>query len=108
MYKSVEPPPLSKIFKFFDPKFLRDFEGIVKYFSARNFGLQYVQPQGTFVGSHFGPEMAILGKSRRNLGVCHLGAPQPNVFDLPKVLTLGYIQHKYISVTKKTLGDTCI
>ncbi len=54
---------LSKIFKFFDPKFLHDFEGIVKYFSARNFGVQYVHPQGTFVGFPFWPQNGDFGQN---------------------------------------------
>ena len=82
MYKSAVKTPLSKIFNFFDPKFLHDFEGIVKYFSARDFGVQYVHPQGTFVGCPFWPPelMPILGKIRRNFWVCHLGAPHPKIF----------------------------
>ena len=56
--------------------------------------------------SHFGPEMTILGKIRRNFWVCYLGAPHPKIFSASKVMTLGYIQHKYLSVTRKTRRAT--
>ena len=52
-FSSLHKKNLSKIFKFFDPNFLCDFEGIVKSFSERYFGVQHVHPQGTFVGFPF-------------------------------------------------------
>ena len=63
MHKFAEKKTLSKIFNFFDPKFLHDFEGIVKYFSARDFGVQYVHPQGTFVGFPFWPRNGDFGQN---------------------------------------------
>ena len=98
--------PLSKIFKFFDPKFLHDFEGIVKYFSARNFGVQYVHPQGTFVGFPFWPQNGDFGQNPPKFRGVPPGCTPPKIFSVPKVMTLGYIQHKYLSVTRKTRRAT--
>ena len=109
MYKSVEKnTPLSKIFNFFDPKFLHDFEGIVKYFSVRDFGVQYVHPQGTFVGFPFWPQNGDFGQNPPKFLGVPPGCTPPQNFRTPKVMTLGYIQHKYLTVTRKTRKDTLL
>ena len=83
VYKK-RPPPLPKIFKFFDPNFLQDFEGIVKYFSARDFGVQYVHPQGTFVGFSFRPQNDDFGQNQPKFLGVPPGCTPPQKFSATK------------------------
>ena len=100
------PPPF-KNFQLFWPKI---FTWLWRYskilFGARFWGAVCAPTRHICGFPILAPKWRFWAKSAEISGCATWVHPTPKFFGAPKVMTLGYIQHKYLSVTHKTRKTT--